>query len=780
MHGLAGHRPQIAALTGLAALALLGAAVLVSLSPPPALPASAPAQRFSAERAMRHVEALAREPRPVGSASHDRARDYLVEQLAVLGLELQVQSSTAVWTRHGQTVAARVDNVLGRVRGTDSTGAVLLMAHYDSRSLTPGAGDDASGVAALLEAARAVTVGAPPRNDLIYLFTDGEELALLGAAAFADEHPWAAEVQAVFNFEARGNAGRAVMFETGAGNLREALQLRAVRHPIASSLSGEVYRRMPNDTDFTIFRRRGLPGMNFAFIGGHPAYHSMLDTPQRLSRGSLQQLGEYAVAVARRYGEIDLVQRSAGDAVYFNPAGSWLVVYPSSWAAGLAGVAALLTLAACLLARRRRLISWSGLTAASGLLLGLLAAAGLLGWVFWWLLEAFASGRLRTPHGLPYFSGVLTLALGIAVLAVATVGSTAWRWVVSDFDLVAAAALLWSALALATSVVAAGASYVSVWPALGTAVGLLAASSLRAGAERTTAAVASSSFVDCLVWVGAASVSLVLWVPMAQQVSEALSLRLAPVVAVVEMLALLALLPLLRCAQGGVESAPRGAGRPGLSAALVALALVLAVVALLVAEPGRERPSVDSLTYLRGPEEGSASWLSFDVSPDAWSSNALGAAPEPAKGAYGPVRGVRWRATAPVLDLAAPELEILSEERNESGERRLEVRLRSPRGAPVVRLDAEASVPMHLVAVDGRAVDTVRDGGEVHLVAFGAPPEGLLVTLRVDGRWPVEATLSDQSYGLPSELPLPARPEHLISDLRWQAEATWVARELTF
>jgi hypothetical protein len=729
---------------------------------------------------MRHVEALAGEPRPIGSGAHDRARDYLMARLEALGLEPQVQSATAAWARRGRTVAARVENVLARVHGTDSTGAVLLMAHYDSRSLTPGAGDDASGVAALLEAARAVSTGAPPRNDLIYLLTDGEELALLGAAAFSDQHPWAAEVQAVFNFEARGNAGRAVMFETGAGNLREALNLRSAHHPIASSLSVEVYRRMPNDTDFTIFRRRGLPGMNFAFIGGHPAYHSMLDTPERLSRGSLQQLGDYAVAVASRYGAIDLGERSTHNAIYFNPAGSWLVVYPSSWASGLAAVAALLTLAAGLLAGRRRLISWSGLAAACGLHLGLLAVSGALGWIFWWLLERFASGRLNTPHGLPYSSDLLTLALGIAVLAVLAAGATAWRRRVSDFDLVAAAALVWTTLALAVSAAFAGASYLFVWPAMGTAVSLLAVGWSRFRAAPGTVAAPSSSSVDCLTWVGAAVAPLLLWLPAAQQVAEALGLSLAPVVALVEMLAVLPLLPLLRCAQGDVEPTSRRGGHRRLPLGLAALALATAGVALVIAVPSRERPGVDSLAYLLGPEEGEASWLSFDARPDEWSSAALGDAPEAVEGAAGPVRGVRWRAAAPALDLAAPEVEVVSERRNENGERRLEVRLRSPRGAPVVRLDAEASVPMHLVAVSDRVVERAGDGGEVHLVAFGVPPEGLLVTLQVEGRWPVEATLSDQSYGLPRELPLAIRPERVISDLRWQTEATWVARRLIF
>ncbi|MFV0352666.1 MAG: M28 family peptidase, partial [Oscillospiraceae bacterium] len=57
----------------------------------------------------------------------------------------------------------------------------------------------------------------PPQNDVYFLFTDGEEVGLLGAADFVRTQPqYAKEVDLLFNFEARGNAGALVMFETSA------------------------------------------------------------------------------------------------------------------------------------------------------------------------------------------------------------------------------------------------------------------------------------------------------------------------------------------------------------------------------------------------------------------------------------------------------------------------------------------------------------------------------------------------------------------------------------
>ena len=118
-------------------------------------------------------------------------------------------------------VAARdVQNIVARWRGTGPEGkkALLLSAHYDSVERGPGAGDDASGVAAILESLRALKAGPPPERDVIILINDGEEAGMLGADVFAAEHRWAGDVGAVLNFDARGNSGPSFMFETSDDN----------------------------------------------------------------------------------------------------------------------------------------------------------------------------------------------------------------------------------------------------------------------------------------------------------------------------------------------------------------------------------------------------------------------------------------------------------------------------------------------------------------------------------------------------------------------------------
>ncbi len=145
-------------------------------------PGNAPAGEFSASRAMTHVEVIARQPHPAGSAAMAGVAGYLAAQLERLGAEVRRQD------------VGHLHNVAGRIRGTDPTGAIIFVSHPDSRPGVPGAGDNATGVAVLLEMARALSAGPRLRNDIILLFDDGEELDFSGGRAFAADDPWMAEV----------------------------------------------------------------------------------------------------------------------------------------------------------------------------------------------------------------------------------------------------------------------------------------------------------------------------------------------------------------------------------------------------------------------------------------------------------------------------------------------------------------------------------------------------------------------------------------------------------
>ena len=310
----------------LVAIALVLAVVLgvAPIAPMTPVPASAPVTVFSAERAMRTLAVIAEKPHPTGTVADDEVRDYLVHELEMLGFAVEVEDATALTEVYAKrwgipVVAARVRNIVARWRGREAGPALLLLAHYDSRELAPGASDDGYGTATLLETARALAASPPLRHDVLLLLTEGEEQGLLGAKAFLDESRVAREVGLVLNFEARGDRGPVLMFQTSehAGALVDVLA-NAAPHVAATSLSQEIYRRMPNDTDLTLWLRAGYPAMNFANVDGFGRYHQPTDTVANADAATLQHHGSYALALTRAFAGRDVVVPPAtGDEVYF-------------------------------------------------------------------------------------------------------------------------------------------------------------------------------------------------------------------------------------------------------------------------------------------------------------------------------------------------------------------------------------------------------------------------------------------------------------------------------
>src|SRR5947208_12846195 len=332
-------------------LVLCAFSILRVARPPRAVPATAPDTAFSAERAMRHVEQIAQRPHPMGTADHDRVRDYIVDQLSRLGLTSQIQQATAIGTRYRQ--AGRVQNILARLPGTDpNRSAVLIVAHYDGVEAGPAASDDAAGSAALLETLRALRAQKRPlAHAIVALFTDGEEAGLLGAAAFVREHPWAKDVAVVLNFEARGTSGRSFMFETGPGNLDAARALRSGGDATARSVFATIYRTLPNDTDLSEIAVLGLPALNFAFADGVERYHTSHDDLAHLNPGSLQHHGAQMLSLVRTFASETLPRPTTGDAVFFDLPVVGLVIYPEGLALPLAVIVLVLAAAAVIRVR---------------------------------------------------------------------------------------------------------------------------------------------------------------------------------------------------------------------------------------------------------------------------------------------------------------------------------------------------------------------------------------------------------------------------------------------
>jgi hypothetical protein len=323
-------------------IALFGGMALIALwcsSPPAAVGAEAPPGVFSAARAAATWKRITagEKPHPLGRAEHERVRNEIVAEFERLGIAVEVQESFAANGAIGW-----VKNVVARIPGKRAGKCVLLAAHYDSVGAGPGASDDGAGCAALLETARALALDARHENTIEILIDDGEEVALLGAQAFASDRARADSIGVVLNFEARGTCGRSQMFETSDENswLMEHYA-RAVPHPAAVSLAYELYKRMPNDTDMTVFKRAGIAGLNFAFIGGVARYHTPKDDLEHLDPGSLQHHGEAALALAREFGDANLENPPQGRAAYTDVLGLFFVSLAETWCLPLAIACAL-------------------------------------------------------------------------------------------------------------------------------------------------------------------------------------------------------------------------------------------------------------------------------------------------------------------------------------------------------------------------------------------------------------------------------------------------------
>jgi hypothetical protein len=304
--------------------------------------------------------------RPVGTPANARARAYIIDQLRLFGFEVRVQEADARRAEIGRT--ARVANIIAIRQGTRRD-AIGLVSHYDSSPSAPGAADDALGVAVSLEAARVLAARGERQWTLMVLVTDGEEAGLMGAAALVTDPEVDDRLGAYLNIEAVGSSGPATLFETGPGNAWMVDGwARAAPHPAGSSFAIEVYSRLPNDTDFSILKRHGIPGLNFAPIGDSYAYHTPRDTPERLSPVTLRETGENVVSIVTRLDAADITRRTESVPTYFDVARRIGVSYGplASW---ILAALALLT----------GVIAWVKVTAAA------IRIEGLGRWVLTWL-----------------------------------------------------------------------------------------------------------------------------------------------------------------------------------------------------------------------------------------------------------------------------------------------------------------------------------------------------------------------------------------------------------
>ena len=495
---------------------------LCFMSPPPAVGEGAPATEFSSARALKHLSVIAAHPHPVGSAEHQIVFDYLVQQLSRLNGPPEIQTVASDNSRPLQ-------NILVRLKGSNAGGkALMLTAHYDSVAGSPGASDDGSGVVTLLETLRALKAGSPLQNDVIFLFTDGEELGARGARAFIDKHAWARDAGLVLNFEARGSSGPVVMFETSKSNGTLIKELsRVAPRPFTNSLMDELYQLMGNLTDLTVFKDAGLAGLNFAYIDSAWDYHNARDNISNIDERSIQHHGSYALTLTRHFGDFDLRNVEGPDAIYFDVLGRKVFTYPQTWNLPLTVILVLLATGVSIVGVRAGRIAFSGLV--FGMLLFVVSSVCAL------VLTMLLSKLLPAvgPSAV-YHLVVLLLLVASMVLAVYIVATRRIR----INELSGGALLVLVLVAVAVNVALPGGSFLLTWPLVFSLIAL--------GASFVLPERFDSSFLHSVL-VGACSIpGIVLFTQMLDNVFQGFSLSAPYVLVVLELLLLGLLTPFLK------------------------------------------------------------------------------------------------------------------------------------------------------------------------------------------------------------------------------------------
>ncbi len=366
------------------------------------------------DRVFDHIQSLAGDARPIGSPANRRSREYIVTELTALGLKPQQQEAPASDYYGGTDLGLTVVNVMARIDGSESTGSVLLMSHYDTVPWSPGANDDAAGVAVVLEVTRVLLSAEPLRNDVIVLLTDGEEPApRFGSTAFVNRHPWASDVGFVVNLEAIGDAGRSLLIDVGEPTGWAVDQYAAaVPAPSAFSFLTALTKAIGgSNTDFAPFRDAGAAGVDFAYLGGSSVYHTERDSVDRINTPGVLQHGRNTLALARHIGTLDLDEPRAGsEKVYFSVGPSSLVRYPNSW-----GLPIVVLAGAVLALQLSRTGSWKPVLSGAFRTLAIAGAVAIVA-VPVWLAIANWRTTMASPEAYGYLI-VLALLIGASTLA---------------------------------------------------------------------------------------------------------------------------------------------------------------------------------------------------------------------------------------------------------------------------------------------------------------------------------------------------------------------------
>jgi hypothetical protein len=688
-----------------------------------------------AEQALARVLGPER-PHPVGTPENAAVRGRILQELAALHVPARTCAAFTcnAWRGFSFVACATVTDIIAdAVPGQGK--AIVMMAHYDSVPAGPGASDDLSSVATILETVRALKASAgASRHPIVALFTDGEEAGLLGANAFLENPALKARVGAVVNVEARGTSGQSLLFQTSAGDAR-LIDLYAAQVPqyATSSLYAEIYKFLPNDTDLTLFLRDGFPAYNFAFTDNVRYYHSPRDTRANLDPTSLQMQGDNLLGVVRGLERTDFAALKDGNAVYLSVFGRWLPRIPAGWALPLSILVFMAIAFAAWLAGDRA-PKRRGMLRSAFMPLVLLVGSVLLGFALAFLAQVI-SGMPDPAYAYPL---AMRLALGIGVWGMVLLVSR-----IAGPHGAATSAWLWmSGLAAVTAATLAGLSPYFLFPSLVAAVLLLATARLRGGW--------SAPWGQAALFVSALA-ALVIWLQLVVSGEGLMGLKLHPLFTIPAAFGLMTLVPLI------ATQRLRDRLWANSAAACLIAAVVGAAVAGLLPSYSIASPQRVNLIYFESGNR-PARWIAetawkatatepipaqlknagrFHFDPDAYSGLGLGSAYVVDAGAGAP-RYPLPKAT-------------ITNDRKVGTTRVVSLLLRGSPETDTMSLRIPKDARLRSIRVRGDNVPFTPDwSGNSLLICNGRDCRDLAVTLTLGNSGAIVLPVAERRYGLPS------------------------------
>lgn len=580
---------------------------LNSLMPNKITGLNTPKTEFSTERALVHLKEITKKPHYVGTKDHDRVRKYIVAELEKLGLTVEIQTQVAINTKW--SAGTNTKNILARIKGSGKGKALMLLTHYDSAVYSSfGAADAGSGVVVILEGLRAYLANNPkPKNDIIILISDAEELGLLGANAFVHHHPWAKDIGLVLNFEARGSGGPSyILMETNGGNknLVKAFNKAKVKYPVGNSLLYSIYKMLPNDTDLTVFREDGnIKGFNFAFLDDHFDYHTAQDTYERMDKNTLQHQAGYLMPLLNYFADANLENLNAEkDDVFFNFLEFNLVNYPFEWVMPMVIIAVLWFLFLLFIGFKKGKLSVKQIFKGFIAFLFSLILSGVVTFYGWKLLLKIYPQYNDILHGFTY-NGHFYIAAFIAL----TLGITFWIYkkYLKKYhieNLMIAPAFLWLLINIAIALYLPGAGFFII----STYTGLLVLTILLFSREEKHNQMILFSIL--------AIPSLVIFVPLIQMFPIGLGLKMTVISSVLSVLVFGIVIPVFALYKEV----------KGLSKLFFLMAILAFVSAGFSSSYSIDRKQPNSMLYVLDADVNKAYWASYNTKTDNFTEQFLG------------------------------------------------------------------------------------------------------------------------------------------------------------